>query len=86
MEREWRMLFQPKLVGKKAIRKAFRLHYQKLRTYDLVGDVWLVSNGVAWNMINKKNYWPKDKKLSDWILTRASHLGIPLGNRGGRDF
>jgi len=39
-----------RLVGKKAIRKAFCDDYEKLKTYDLVADAWFVSNAKnpAW--------------------------------------
>lgn len=85
MEQIHETLSQTRLVGKKAIRRAFRLDYEKHKTYDLVADIWTVSNGVAWNMINKKHYWPKDRGISDHIWMVASLRGIPLGNRGGRD-
>jgi len=82
---EYEALFQTRVVGKKAIRKAFQADYERYGTYDLVGDAWCVSNGVAWSMVNKKNYWPKDKKIEVQIFKMASLRGIPLGNRGGRD-
>jgi len=85
MEQIWDNLVRTRLVGKKAIRKAFCDDYKKYKTYDLVADIWTVSNGVAWNMINKKNYWPKDEKISDHIWHMASLRGIPLGNKGGKD-
>lgn len=85
MKEKLEILTTTRLVGKKAIRRAFRKDYKRLGTYDLVADIWVVSNGVAWNMINKDYYWPKDKEISDHIWKMASTFGIPLGNRGGRD-
>lgn len=85
MKQDYETLYTTRLVGKKAIRKAFREDYKRLGTYDLVADIWMCSNGVAWSIINKKYYWPKDEKISDHIWNIASKRGIPLGNRGGRD-
>lgn len=85
MEENTDSLYTGRVVGKKAIRKAFREDYKRLRTYDLVADIWTVSNGMAWNMINKKHYWPKDEGISEHIWKVASLRGIPLGNRGGKD-
>ena len=66
---------------RREVRRRFKQDYKRLLTYGKVGAFWGVSDGMAWNMCEVKNYWPKDPKIQNQIKKRASELGIVVSRR-----
>lgn len=73
--------------GREAIRRLFAEDYDSLQGsggYRAVAESWGVSTGVAWNMVNKENYWPSNDQIEVVVKTKAAERGIRLGRRGRR--
>lgn len=44
--------------------------------YRALGALWGVSSGVAWNLKNTENYWPKDPEIQKMLLEKAKERGV----------
>ena len=56
--------------------------YHAYGGYRRIGDIWGISSGMAWNMINKDNYWPKSKKIQEILEAKAEERGIRITKPG----
>lgn len=71
----------------KAIRDKFKEDYEEAKGkggYRIVGKIWNVSAGLAWDMIDDDNYWPKDKEIQRIIIEKAKQRGIDFSLNGRR--
>ena len=49
--------------------------------YRATGDIWGLSAGTTWRIINIENYYPKIKRIQRVLLERAKERGIEISKR-----
>ncbi len=73
------------ILAQNSIRRLISRDYQLLKGkggYRAVGKLWGVSSGLAWDMVNVDNYWPKDKEIQRIIIEKAKQRGIEFNTNG----
>ena len=66
------------------IRAAIISDYQSLYGkggYRATSDIWGLSAGTTWRIINVENYYPKSKKIQRILLEKAKERGIEISKR-----
>jgi len=68
-------------MARKAIMKQVVRDYADMGGYAAVGDIWGISSGLAWKIINE-DYWPKSKDIRDCLIQRARQRGMLIKRKG----
>ena len=72
-------------MARKQIRKRVKADYESFIEkggYEAVGDIWGLSGGMIWRILNEPGYWPKDPAIRRQIEMKAREFGIPIKTRG----
>lgn len=68
--------------GRDHIRREIREDFEYFEDkggYRAVAELWGISTGTAWRMINERYYWPSDPEVKEQIRKAGLKRGIAVG-------